>query len=245
MGLSEQLRRVTDLFVEGTEVVVQEEPPVLVWVNKLNAFEIEEARRDGAAARARMLLALRDIGTDESTVFEARVVEMDENALVEAIVAAAAGEILVKVVGAIESDPEWAERMEIQRRARIADDPAEQLVVEQIDREFAEEYAKRSTELEEQKRADMRLLDKTGLSEKYREVWREQQANSSFHREFQRTQLYFATRVCAATVKDSATTSRRGTTRRATTGSARSTSASRSSSCRTGCSRCSPTRSSA
>jgi hypothetical protein len=56
------LDRVTDLWVEGTTVYLGEDPqgPLCLWVNTLNSFQHDDARRDGQAAQHSLSRQLRD-----------------------------------------------------------------------------------------------------------------------------------------------------------------------------------------
>ena len=67
MDPAERLRRITDLFEEGVVVPLGEDldGPILLWVNKLNSFQVEEARRDGVARRGMRLAELGKPDTPE------------------------------------------------------------------------------------------------------------------------------------------------------------------------------------
>jgi hypothetical protein len=202
VGLAD-LKRVTDLFVEGDEVVLREGPePVLLWVNKLNPFEQEEARRDGAAARARVILALKEIASPESAIFEANVLELGPVKLKEAIVNAKSSDHFLRAVDAIRSDPEWSERVEASMR-RSDDMPEEEkAAVDLIDADYAVELSKRVNDLRDEAMRDLDGFDIDALRGEYRQVWLEGRGLAAFSREFQKSQLFYAVRICRATSKN-------------------------------------------
>lgn len=195
-------KRVTDLFIEGQEVVLREgEDPVLLWVNKLNSFEMEEARRDGIAARSRLVLALREIGSPDYDSFEAALAEMDPASLVEELVAEQGRDLFIKAVEDIRRDPDWKERLEASERRSEEMTDAEREVLTRIDAEYTTELQARINELRAQARRDLDPFSTDNLKEKYREAWLDSRGMSAFTREFQKTQLYFSVRTCKASTR--------------------------------------------
>src|SRR3954466_13668623 len=78
MDPAQRLRRITELFEEGVVVALGEDTtgPILVWVNKLNSFQTEEARRDGIARRGMRLAALGRLDTPERAAITSEVDNM-------------------------------------------------------------------------------------------------------------------------------------------------------------------------
>lgn len=198
MGL-EEFKRVTDLFVEGEEIVLDESKPTLVWVNKLNSFEREEAQRDGQAARARVITALRDLESNEYAIFEANLGSMNDDSIREAMVNAKSNDHFIAAVESMRSDPEWKDRLE--GRTRVTDDMSdeEKAAVDKLNADYADELSRR---VEGRRTGYLMELQNTmqsaQLKEAYREQWLQDRSFSAYQREYIKTQLYFSVRVCKA-----------------------------------------------
>lgn len=201
MGIAD-LKRVTDLFVEGEEVVLRDGPePVLLWVNKLNSFATEEARRDGMAARSRYILSLKEIGTPEWTNLQAMVAEMGEAGLKKELVALQDNDFFLKAAESIRLDADWAERLAVVERESSDMTPEERALVEKINVDYVAEMETRIAALKETATRDLASMDVDSLRESYHEKWLERRAMESFSREYQKTQVYFSVRTCQATTK--------------------------------------------
>ncbi len=204
MGLS-ALAHITDLFVEGKELVVRQPveggpPPVLVWVNKLNTFEKDEARRAAAVARARTILAIKELGSPERTLYEANVSELDDDGFREALSSAKALEWRAKAMNAVRADPEWTERYQ------VAVAPAAELgseedvaIVVKTQQALLDEMEAREKHFQAEYERSLRALTKAQLREKHMDAWLDNQGLGSFGTELRRQQIYFCFRVCRAT----------------------------------------------
>jgi len=199
MGLKD-IARLTDLFVEGTEVVLQDDPtePMLLWANKLNSFEAEEARRDGQAARSRVVLALKEIGSAESDTFEAALTSFTAEQLVQELLGAKNSERFIDAIDSVQRDKDWAERLSIVQRRGDAITAEEAALIAKIDDEYAAEVDERIANARSQEERDLARFGLEELQEKYREAWRNQRGMAAFTREYNKTRLYFSIRVCSA-----------------------------------------------
>lgn len=209
METSARLRRVTDLFVEGTEVYLGDDEtgnPVVIWVNKLNSFETEEARRDGAARRGLRMSELGKEDNPERMGVLAEVAMWDTDRLAERYVEQKADEIYLDVYNDLQTDPEQRERLEVITRmpkllddaGAAPDDPrraelneASNLWMQAIDEAQKKAYAKAL--------ADAKQEDRETLEKAYLENWRQRETLDVFMQERRTTQLYFALRECLAT----------------------------------------------
>ena len=204
MSSNPALKRVTDLFVEGAEVILKDDPadPVLLWVNKLNSFEREEANRDGHAARSLTILAVKDSTKPEWAQHQSALAQMSEDDLREQIVASQENEFFVAAFESIRQDPEWRDRVEAMNRARsdMRDDESEALAALNV--EYTTELTNRVALRKENAMLELRGLDLQSLKDKYSEAWLDTRAYSSFQREYNKTQLYFSVRDCSATAQD-------------------------------------------
>jgi hypothetical protein len=192
---------VTDLFVEGRELVVRSEPdPVLVWVNKLNSFEMDDARKDGAVARARFILALKEIGSPEKDLFEASLADATVENLREALVNGQQGKWWVNATNAVRVDSEWAERYQMVERAPDSLEGPEKELMVKVRSEYLEELQKRVDGYQADYQMEIAGLDLDKLKDAHREVWAANQGLTSFSREYRRAQVFYAMRVCSAAV---------------------------------------------
>jgi hypothetical protein len=109
-------KRLPDLYVVGKELVFKED--VVMWLQALNPFQMDEARHDAQVARSRIVMALKsEHGSDERSKVTASLFEDGRDAAVLRLVEAKVGEKILEVVAAIQNDPDWKERLEIQERA--------------------------------------------------------------------------------------------------------------------------------
>jgi hypothetical protein len=195
-----RLRRVTDLFVRGKEVALPDGS--MLFVRALNSFERAEALSAAQSAKARFTLALED-GGEELEKIEALLAELGREVFVERLAQARAMQESGKIVTAIEADDEWVERLEILRRNDSSDSatpltPEEVALIAKIGTDFmAEVDRRRSAEMEYQTHA----LDGAGdhtLIDEYKKLWLEQRGNAIANAEYRLTELWYATRICAA-----------------------------------------------
>lgn len=200
------VRRVTDLFVEGKEVVLRgpEDPegPVVLWVNKLNPFERQEAIRDGQAARSRLILALKEVGSDEQVIFDADLARMSRAAIQDALLGLRAQDFLLGAVRDLRADPEWRERLLIVDRGGQdlpEEGTPEREYQDKVHQEYVEEVRSRATKARDEAESDLRALTDEQVAEKYRDEYLSLKGGEALEREFAKTQLYFAVRRCSAT----------------------------------------------
>lgn len=207
MAISPALRRITELFIEGTECVLDENEPVLVWVNKLNPFEIDEARKDGQSARTRFTLALEDPRSEESQLFDLQASRVEDEAIVLGLAASKRNEDMVAANEDLRADPEWADKVNLLDRAdeQIGTRPPGDPERDTVDRVMAEYWAELDERVEAKRAervADFKSLPREELRAKYRKEWIEQRGNDAFLMEFRITELFFCLRECKATARD-------------------------------------------
>ena len=202
------LARITDLFVEGKELVIRPEPQeaghppaVLVWVNKLNAFEQEEARRDGAVARARMVLAIDTVGSPEKDLYEASLVGITSDMLREQVVGGRSNSFWMTATNAVRVDPEWSERYLMVQRPQAEMSDAEVTVMAKVTEDYYAELQTRVNVLADVARAELQDASIDDLRAKHREMWIEDQTMRVFGREYNRTRVFYGLRACKATVQ--------------------------------------------
>lgn len=204
MGM-DGLRRITDLFDEGKELVLREgDSPVLVWVNKLNSFETDEARQDGAVARARLILALKEIGTPEKALYEASLAEMRVEVIRDALLNARQGEWFLQATNELRVEEDWREKVAmVERQGELTEMSAEErTLMAKLNEEYLTELQARVQQARADASRELLGLDEASIKEKHREAWLDNQGMASFTRAYQKTQVYFALRLCSATKKN-------------------------------------------
>jgi hypothetical protein len=119
--------------VQGTEVVLKD--GTVLWMQVPNPFERDEATHDGQVARSRLVMAVREHGSDELAKVKGCCCIDGPARAVDRLVDAAASDIYVKAVQSIQNDPDWKERLEIREPAdellaRPAEDSERRLLVQ-------------------------------------------------------------------------------------------------------------------
>lgn len=203
------LRRVTDLFVEGTELPLgldNEGKPVVVWVNKLNSFEVEEARRDGVAQRGLRLLELSNAEGPELKAQLHLIGKMADHELRAARVQQMGDEIYLRVMNDMETEDEWVEKLTILRRlpsiladADAPDDDPRHAQLSQLNQEYFAEIRKRLAQAERNALVDLEETPRKHLETEYLEAWRQRLTLDDFVAEKRKTEIFLAMRQCRAT----------------------------------------------
>lgn len=204
------LRRVTDLFIEGEALPLgmdNDGKPVVVWVNKLNSFEVEEARRDGVAQRGLRLLELSDEMGPELLGQKHLLKKMADHEVRAARVAQMGDEIYLRVMNDIEAEDEWVEKLAVLRRLPTlladANAPAEDPRHAQLDalnQEYIQEVRVRLAKAERDALVDLEDLSRKDLEADYLEAWRQRLTLDDFMAERRKTEIFLALRQCRATV---------------------------------------------
>ena len=205
----DRLSRITDLFQEGREMVFGEDDtgPIIVWVNKLNSFEEEEARRDGAAARSLRVLALGD-DSPEVRAAQSELGELTRSELVEIIAAQGFEEDYLLAIDDVESDKDWTEKLSAMRTIFLIDDaelgtedPRRQQAID-LNSEYMVEVNKRAAkrQTDRQVEASDKSLDE--LFALFVQNWKGREGLSEFFAEQRVTQIFYALRDCQGTIKN-------------------------------------------
>lgn len=207
-----KFRRVTDLFVEGKEVVLEEPEdgePILVWVNKLNSFEQDEARRDGNVGRARATLALDDPDSPESASFEGNLGVAGKDVLIRALIQLRTNEFYIAALDDIRTEDAWKDKIDlIERGVALSADhpqpPSEEEVAqfEKLMGAYDERVVELSEERAEVYRKELVDENEEELKKRYMSSYRESLGTQGFLTEYRVSELFFALRDCQATQRD-------------------------------------------
>lgn len=203
------LKRVTDLFDSGKEVVLdaKADPPVLVMVRKLNPIERGEAQRDGQAGRARALMTMTD--EDGEIVLlrhQLRMLTLDD--VITRLLALRRDEMLRLATQDVEADENWREDLPLLRRfdaqredgAVISDE--EQKRYDELNRKYMEAAEAHFQQRLRREREDLQRQDTSALIDDLVDRFREISAGPSFVQEYEITAMYYGVRACDAKILD-------------------------------------------
>lgn len=211
MDVNARFKRVTDLFTEGKELLLgydEERLPVLIWVNKLNSFEIEEARRDGIVQRGLKMRDLAQEGNPEREAFFAEIRLLTDEKLREAWVNQRVEEMYLDVVDEVETDPEMREKVETMRRlptllddSGAADDDPRRDQLTELQAEYMDALRKGQDKRHAEGMKEAEEFPREDLEASYFEKWRERQTLDLFMEERRITEIYLSARECYGTSK--------------------------------------------
>lgn len=187
------------LYVTGTELVLRDGS--IIWCQVLNDFEISDARRQAAAARARYTLSMgKDIDSDERRQLDAAYSERETKDIINDIVEVRRAEHMTTATNEIESDPEWKERWEVLRRSSDVEDRPEEDPERQVLVKVQGEWIAAIEEIieHEQGRTLRQLEGMTPeqLHEEYRKEWVERRAGTLAIEAYNLREIYLGSRCC-------------------------------------------------
>lgn len=205
----DRLRRVTDLFVEGTELYLGMDDggkPVLIWVNKLNSFETEEARRDGLARRGERVLQLSKEDNPERLALEMSLSSWTMQQLAEARASQLSEETYLGVVNDIEAEAEWQEKLALMRRlpsllddSGVSSEDPRWKELDEIRTGYLNEIRTRQEKTHAEQVREFLATDREELQKSFFEAWSNRASLDSYMEEKQVTELFYAMRDCVAT----------------------------------------------
>lgn len=193
-----RLRQVTDLYVVGKVVTLADGSPI--WMQALNPFEVDAARSEGQIARARLVLSVKEFGSDEQA--KVRMFFFD-NGLDDArqkLIDAKVAESGPKVLERLQSDPEWTERLAILDRGLddLARNPegTEYELLEKLTGEYTAAISSRMQE--ERAFQEMALADASEetLWAQYLEWWLDRRGAEVMIAEYRLAQVFYGARWC-------------------------------------------------
>jgi len=194
-------KRVTDLYVQGTEVELADGS--VIWMQVLNPYERDEAVHDAQVARSRIVMALRKDGSERLKV-EAKMVEAGVDAVIVEMAEVKAGAKVADIVAEIQSDPEWRERIEIMERTDVEQSSAplsgeEAILLAQIHTEYLQEVLKREKDERDYQERRLRRASEDELRDEFVELWLEKRGSTLATAEYVLTEMWFGARVCEST----------------------------------------------
>lgn len=194
----DKYRRVTDLYVTGTEQVLKDGTPL--WMQVLSPFEMQNARREAQIARSRMVLAVRDENSGERERARATYVSDGRDAVIEGLVDARSQKTMYKTMLEIRDDPEWKEQLDIlERGTQGAAQPLsedETRLLDDIHQKYVAELQRRHENERDFLRERLRALTDEQLWDDYLDLWVERAGDDAAVVEFQLHQILHGARVC-------------------------------------------------
>lgn len=198
-----RLTKLTDLFQEGIAVSVRTATGTTMplWINKLSPFESEQCNHEGRVARARKMLAIRELGTPESDLFAADAASAQPEAIINSLLATKANEHMVKVMRELHSDPEWKPKLEIlewssEQIEGLKEDDVEVQAMSKVLVEYQGEMTRRTDFLREELRSELKGMSDADLRAHFLESYVEEQGIRAFTVQQQKTQVFYALRRC-------------------------------------------------
>ena len=196
-----RLKRVSDLFVSGKELVLQEDPLVMVWVHKLNSFEEEDARQDGLAYRSVRLLSIEKDG-DQHPAIASLMLEFeaaDHDTRSEMLANLYSQDDLVAAMDDVDTEERWQDRSEMLRRRdvieTVASDEDKQNLVDEM-KEYFEEIQKNLKRRTDERQYEFRAYSEEALRKEFRKKAAEAVTLSDFISERDITTIFYALRDC-------------------------------------------------
>lgn len=199
--MNPRFRRLTDLFVDGRTVTLPD--GTYLWVQVINAFERDECISDAQVARSRLILALKEDGTERLKI-EARLIERGRSEMEADIAQAKVDDKYSDIVAELEDDPEWTERVAILRRTDFTSaakptEEAERAVVDKILTEWTGAIEARLDDEREYQRLHYARVADDELLDDYLEMWMDRRGVELGSAEYSLTEIWYATRYCDAT----------------------------------------------
>lgn len=193
-------RRLTELYTLGTELVLRDGN--VVFVKALNPYEQQEARQDAQVARARIVMALQEFGSDELDKVKSTFFVDGRAGAITKILDHRASDALLKATDEVANDPDWKERLEIAERtdeilAKPPEDP-ERKLLHQINEQYLVDVNKRIDDEVAYQRTTVEAQSDDELIEEYIKIYIELYGQGSAIAEHQLTSMWYAIRVCEA-----------------------------------------------
>jgi hypothetical protein len=196
-------KTLTDLYAKGTEVVLKD--GTLLWLQKLTPYEQGVVRQKAAVARARTMLALKEVGSDELALLDAQVDALDDGTLVDIVVQSKYGELIQEANAELAIDEDWQERNEIRtstdRGVLEPGSPEDQLLTK-IEQEYTEEVLARANERQARLKERAAAEGRAKNEQAYRDAYIEGAGRQAFIEAMRAADLFYMVRQCRASQVD-------------------------------------------
>lgn len=196
----DRYKRLEQLYIVGKEIVFDD--GTMMWVQVLNPLQNDEARNDAQTARARMSLALKEVGSDEQARAVAAFMEMSQDDAIAGILNHKWQGWFTTANNRVADDPEWEERNQIMTRTdpdemarRDPEDPERQ-IYEKITNEFQALVSEEIATEREYEGLRLRGLSRPDLQDEYLELYRTERSTTVANQEYRIVEGWYAARVC-------------------------------------------------
>lgn len=202
--MARRLRQVVDLYVIGKVAVLKDGTPL--WMQALNPFEQDTARNEAQIAKARLVLALKEHGSDEEAKVRMYFFEEGEDAARRKVIDSKVADAMPRILERLRNDPEWSEKVSILERGlddtATPAEPAEQALIESLTNEYAVELSSRFTSERDFFEDQFATATPEDLWEQYLEWYQTKRAGDLMFAEFRLHQLLFGARICHGLLVD-------------------------------------------
>jgi hypothetical protein len=201
-----KLARITDLFVEGTELRLGEDQTgavVVVWVNKPNSFEEQEARADGMAARAGKIIALQREDSTELVNLHEQIGRTDDEALARSLAELYYDEDYLLGLDDVEAEPAWREKLDYIRRmdsllkdGKAAEDDPRWADLHDANVSYINSVREAVDARQQKRTQELVALEREALEKNLVDQWMQRQSLDVYMQEKRITEIFFALREC-------------------------------------------------
>jgi hypothetical protein len=208
---NKKFAKIVDLFSVGAECYLGDDEtgkPIVVWISKPNAFEIEEANRDGQAGRLTYLLRYQDPESDESKYAKAELADMTNEVLVDTLVNSHFEEDQYMASYDVDADDEWRDTVDYMRReAGILDDmkdentediKARREKLSQTQGKYIAAITDFTKKRQDNYRKDIQSYERDLLEKTFIDIYKNRTSVERYMLERNVTRLYYAMRECDA-----------------------------------------------
>lgn len=204
MGNRSKYKKVLDLYRVGTEVVFKD--GTVMYIQAMNPFEVEEARRAAGVAKARFAMSVKKVGSDEHDQIMGNVEGAGALSAIDDLVKTKHSEHFIKAANEVQVDPDFKEHWDIIERSddmddRPADDP-ERLTLEILTKEYFDEVQKRTDIEEELYRNRLDAMSADELLQAYSEEWVSRRGQTHAIEAYNMAEMLSVCRVCDAVKVD-------------------------------------------
>lgn len=204
MGSRAKYRKLPDLYVRGTELPFED--GTVMWLQVMNPFELEEARRDAQVAKARFILAMKEVGSPDYDNLRGVFAARSTDQIVDEICDIYYPEHFTKAMESVETDSEWKERVEVLRRAdeviNLPEEDPEHKLLTKINTDWLTEVNKRVQDEQDYLRRELEALEVDQLFERYEEQWVERRGTAIAMSAYNLAEVFYSCRVCDAVKTD-------------------------------------------
>lgn len=196
--MARRLRQVVDLYISGKVAELRDGSPL--WVQVLNPYEQDTARNEAQIAKARLVMALKEFGSDEQAKVRMFFFEDGLDAARAKVIDARVAEALPRVLDKFRNDPEWTERLTILERG--LDDTAapvegaEQELLAQLGTEYATELGSRLQTERSFLEQKFSAFEEDELWEEYLDWYLNRRASEMQFAEYRLHQILYGVRWC-------------------------------------------------